>query len=726
MKIQERLIKEILQPDKEFTPIPFWFFNDAFDEEKVKNQLTDYVDKGVNGLVLHPRIGVPKEMPYLSEEYFRAVRFIVKTAAELHMKVVLYDEGMYPSGSAHGMVVKANPEFASKGITILEADKAEEKLAAEKNAQVIAELSGGRKLVYGFAGGTIRGIHFGEDDGEPDAPKAADILNPDAVDEFIRLTHDRYYEELKEYFGSTVIAFFTDEPSAMGRGTGRYRAWVNGMEKELLEAGGRPEELEALFVHTGRSVPGRSDIRKTEENATVLLYRRMIKSKLREIFYARLSGWCEAHGIALIGHPAESNDIEEELYFHIPGQDLIMRRVAPETGGLREFDSVQAKLSADIARHLGRRRNANECFGVCYRNNIPWYMTAGDMKWYIDWLGLRGVNLYIPHAFYYSVEGERKGERPPDVGPNNIWWSHYRRFSDYMKRLSYLGTDSMNSAEIAVLCDNNDVPYEEIACLYENQVEFNYLPAALLEQAKVSETEVQIQGYAYKKILNVLGQKLTDRFGEKLGRLMVTDAESLTDSEIELSQPCPSLRKVHLKKNGADLYLFGNEGCETVCARVKISGMTSPAFVDLWKGEAYAVEGAGESFDLYLQPSETLLVVRDGAGICSEVRAADWHRAEYPDWTKRFALAEKGDNSAVYTLRWDAEREDEVLRFAVRGEEMAECFCNGSFVDVSFWGVHRFELKNVLRKGVNEIRLVLTGNAANIYEHADIAFGLMS
>ena len=43
-------------------------------------------------------------------------------------------------------------------------------------------------------------------------------------------------------------------------------------------------------------------------------------------------------------------------------------------------------------------------------------MTASDMKWYIDWLGLRGVNLFIPHAFYYSVTGERKEERPPDVG----------------------------------------------------------------------------------------------------------------------------------------------------------------------------------------------------------------------------------------------------------------------------------------------------------------------
>ncbi len=724
METQEKLLREVLQPDMEFTPIPFWFFNDAFDEERVRNQLTDYVEKGVNGLVLHPRIGVPKEMPYLSEEYFRAVRFIVKTAAELKMKVVLYDEGMYPSGSAHGMVVQANPEYASKGIILLEADKAREKLASEKNAQLIAELPDGRMIVYGFAGGTIRGIHFGEDDGQPGAPKAADILNPDAVDEFIRLTHDRYYEELKEYFGTTVIAFFTDEPSALGRGAGRYRAWVKGMEKELEAAGGNVEELEALFVKTGKTVAGRSDIAETKENVTVRLYRQLIKRKLREIFYARLSNWCESHGISLIGHPAESNDIEEELYFHIPGQDLIMRRVAPETGGLREFDSVQAKLAADIARHLGRRRNANECFGVCYRDKIPWYMTAGDMKWYIDWLGLRGVNLFIPHAFYYSVDGERKGERPPDVGPNNIWWRHYRRFSDYMKRLAYLSTDSVDGAEIAVLCDNNNVPYEEIACLYENQVEFNYLPAALLEQAEVSDGRVRIGGYAYKRVLNVLGERYAERFSDRLGSLLVSDTQSLICPEISLGQPCPTLRKVHLRKQGADMYLFGNEGSEPICTQITIPGMRNPGFVDLWRGEAYTVEGAGETFCLKLMPSETLLVIADSAGCCKESRQADWYQAEYPDWTKRFTMTRQEDNSAEYALKLSEEEALENPRFSVQAEEMVECFCNDRFVDVSFWGEHRFGLAGFLKPGENEIRLVVTGNAANIYEHAGIAFGL--
>ena len=58
------------------------------------------------------------------------------------------------------------------------------------------------------------------------------------------------------------------------------------------------------------------------------------------------------------------------------------------------------------------------------------------------------------------------------------------------------------------------------------------------------------------------------------------------------------------------------------------------------------------------------------------------------------------------------------------GEEMVEVYCNDEFVDVSFWGEHRFDLTGKLQQGENEIRVVCTGNAANIYENANILFGL--
>ena len=50
-----------------------------------------------------------------------------------------------------------------------------------------------------------------------------------------------------------------------------------------------------------------------------------------------------------------------EKYFAVPGQDLVLRWLAPEKDGLAGMDSTMAKCSADAARLMGRRRNSNEC-----------------------------------------------------------------------------------------------------------------------------------------------------------------------------------------------------------------------------------------------------------------------------------------------------------------------------------------------------------------------------
>ncbi|MBO4976979.1 MAG: hypothetical protein J6C54_04470 [Lachnospiraceae bacterium] len=727
------LINDILYPSDQFTPIPFWFFNDLPDLDRIRKQLQDYVEKGVNGIVLHPRIGVPKEIPYLSEKYFEAIRFIVKTADELQMKVVLYDEAMYPSGSAHGMVVAENPEYASKGIHLVQAGE-------DAAGEVIVAFKDGSRLVYGFTGGTIRGIHFGEDDGEDGAPKSADILNPDAVDAFIRMTHDRYYEELKEYFGSTVIAFFTDEPGALGRRAGRFREWIPGLDKEILKEGGSLEELKALFTK--------------EKNAGTEIYHRLIKKYYREIFYRRLSEWCQNHNILLMGHPEASDDVEEQLYFQIPGQDLILRRVAPESGGLTEFDSVQAKLAADIARHLGRRRNANECFGVCYRNRIPWYFTAGDMKWYIDWLGIRGVNLFVPHAFYYSVEGARKDERPPDVGPNNIWWPHYRKISDYIKRLSYLMTDSVNGAGVAVLCDNNQVPYKELALLFEEQVEFNYLPIALLSECKIQDGKLCIREYQYEAVLNVtnpawdgLVRTVTVEETDNAGLKLFHDAESLiaegSYKTIHTNTACKDLRVSKLHKNGVEMFLFSNEGNQTIQTKVSLSadkadsalasehhkeGMKAAVYVDLWRGEARMKTCAQDGlYEILLQPRETMLIVlQQNFADKTVVEMLPKADAEVflGDFTDKFTLIQKEQNRAVYIMNYEAADITGREAFQVQAEEMVECFCNGELADVALWSPHRLRIGKFLREGNNELKLIITGSAANIYCDVEIPFGL--
>lgn len=713
MAYVEEVLKTLMHPSEEYTPIPFWFLNDVPDRNKIRKQLADFREKGVNGIVLHPRIGIPEEIEYLSDAYFGVIRFVVETAAESGMKIVLYDEGMYPSGSAHGFVVRENPDFASKGIRLAD---------TPGGLETLAKLPGGGYLIRDFTRGTIRGIHYGEDDGEQNAPLSADILNPLAVETFIRLTHDRYYEELCPYFGTTIIAFFTDEPCALGRNAGAFREWAEGMKEEILDGGGKLEELEGLF--TGK------------ENRTTGIYKRLVKKHLRETFYQPLSHWCRQHGIALMGHPAESDDVSELFYFQIPGQDLIMRRVVPGTGGLREKDSVHAKLSADIGRHLGCRRIMNECFGVCGRKGHPWNFTGEDMKWYIDWLAMRGVNLFVPHAFYYSVEGKRKEERPPDVGPNNIWWPYYRKFSDYIKRLSCLMTDSVDRAEAAVLCDDNRIPCEEVAAFYENQVGFHYLPVSLLAECVVEEGEICIRGCRYRVVLDVLGMEgeyqeylsgvrvahtaeevlaLCDGEDDRIGRTVLTDRQY------------KELRAVHLAKDGAEMYLLSNEGKETLDMQVRFPGMKEGIAVDLWNGEygSFTAGEPGGQTKITLEPCETLLVISGNIRNVTEKRVRMMRDEPVPDWTERFLLQSKERNKAVYRYEHETVSEERETVFQIRGEEMAECFCNGELVDVSFWNPHRFDIGGCLHVGKNVIEVCFTGSAANLYEAADIVYGIM-
>ena len=112
--------------------------NDRPDQEKIAEQLKDIKAKGVDAIVLHPRIGIPEDVPYLSDAWFQTVRFIVKCADALGMKIVLYDEGMYPSGSAHGMVVAQNPDYASKGIRLSDRPEGGEVIAAFADVTYLA------------------------------------------------------------------------------------------------------------------------------------------------------------------------------------------------------------------------------------------------------------------------------------------------------------------------------------------------------------------------------------------------------------------------------------------------------------------------------------------------------------------------------------------------------------------------------------------------------------
>ena len=190
-----RLIREFENPSSEFSPMPFWFWNDTLTESEISRQMHEFKKKGVDGFVIHPRLGLDPDIPYMGEKWLSFVRYAVALAKELDMKVMLYDEAMYPSGSCCGQVVAENPDYAAKGLKM-----SYDPTLAEGERLIAQALHDGQAVYFILSPsrGTIRGVYYGQDDGQPGAPPAADLLNAESVETFIRLTHQKYYDALAE------------------------------------------------------------------------------------------------------------------------------------------------------------------------------------------------------------------------------------------------------------------------------------------------------------------------------------------------------------------------------------------------------------------------------------------------------------------------------------------------------------------------------------------------
>ena len=106
--------------------MPFWFWNDTLKDEEIVRQIADFEAHGVYGFVIHPRIGLPDNMKWLSAEMIHAMDVAISEASRRNMYVVLYDEGMYPSGSSSGQVVARNPEHAARGFSKIDLKPGEE------------------------------------------------------------------------------------------------------------------------------------------------------------------------------------------------------------------------------------------------------------------------------------------------------------------------------------------------------------------------------------------------------------------------------------------------------------------------------------------------------------------------------------------------------------------------------------------------------------------------
>ncbi|MBN1803679.1 MAG: hypothetical protein JW837_00370 [Sedimentisphaerales bacterium] len=585
-----------MNPPAEFSLCPFWFWNDELSEQEIVRQIKDFRAHGVYGFLIHPRAGLPKSIGWMSKNMIKYMRVAIEEAAKHDMQVVLYDEGMYPSGSSSGQVVQENPKFRTRGLFAIDLDEAKpgtEKYNIHIGADSEPELAPGQNLVAVIKRkqnghriavvdraisdkySVIRGLHFLEDDPPRQAnhrevpensPPGANILNPEAVACFIRLVYQRYYDEFKEHFGKTIPAIFTDEPSILARRSEQgVVAGTTGILEHVNRFLGydfRPY-LPTLWY---KDEPDSERYRRD--------YNRALQARLEETFYEQISQWCDSHGIALCGHPAAPDDIGHLRYFQIPGQDIVWRYIEPnKASALEGPQSTQAKCASSAMIHLRRRRNLNEYCGA-YGHNF----TFEEMKWLTNWLIVRGCNMLVPHAFYYSIRGPRIDERPPDVGPNSPWWEQYKGFTDAARRLCWLNSDCKHVCCLAILGLNDYLPWQAAKVCFQNQRDFNYLEARhLWEDAQVRPDGIHIAGMHYKALIVEFEPptkaKKSLEVLEKAGRLirwekakgqesLLNKIGNLIPKDMNFEPSSPDIRIRHVVKDRFHYYIVFNEGQE--------------------------------------------------------------------------------------------------------------------------------------------------------------------
>lgn len=229
------------------------------DAKTIHDALKGLRNAGITQYMIYPRSGFGFE--YMSDEYLNACKNICETANELGFTSVwLYDEFNWPSGTANKTVMAENPDFAYRHLNV-------------------AKTGGGKFEVV------MR-----------ENPEMSNLLEPEAVACFMRLTHEKYAKALAPYLGTLVKGIFTDEPSAGYFDYKRFGSdpvkvpYYEGIEEDYKKLAGSDLRGDMLLGARTSGAPYETVVN------------RLVADRFSKVFVKKISDWCAERGMVLTGH----------------------------------------------------------------------------------------------------------------------------------------------------------------------------------------------------------------------------------------------------------------------------------------------------------------------------------------------------------------------------------------------------------------------------------------
>ncbi|MBU1125636.1 MAG: hypothetical protein KKC84_06400, partial [Candidatus Omnitrophica bacterium] len=440
--------EQFKEPPSRYSVAPFWFLNGDLKKEEIIAQLTQMYEKGVEIVIPHARTGLVQR--YLGNEWFSMYSQILETVKQLGMRVIIYDEYNWISGKAGYEVPRENRiKHLSYSTRYLEGPNVFSVpystnivpyLFLENNkiddASSFLNIKGRMRnhdIYWNIPEGRWRALVFRKREGD-----AVDLLSPEGTSRFLSLTHEEYYVRFKQYFGNTVIGFCFDEP-IVSSWPDFPLPWNDAIADDFMRRYGYSliESLPALFFDTPHAPRVRSD------------FYSLVAGKTKTNFFSALARWAKNHGdIFYCGHLMNDDDPYGIIqttggifssFAHIPGFDW---------GADHLLSAATGRVIASIGElHSPPQRISCEIFG-----GNGWAFSTRKMKQYTDWAFLLGANMIIPHAFYYSVDDIiQRSDYPPSLFMPQPYWETFKPFADYIKRSSYIFSNTQRISPIAFL-----------------------------------------------------------------------------------------------------------------------------------------------------------------------------------------------------------------------------------------------------------------------------------
>lgn len=541
-----------------------------------------------------------------SPRQWEIFRYGLRRADELGLQLWWYDEKGYPSGTAGALVTRANPECVALGLAAYRFDvqgPAAVRYALPPSCQgavaafavrdpdtteeadrtdLTANLDADGRLTWAAPMGNWTVFYLARRvmyEGTHSAANVCEfkhyvnVLDPRAVRAFLRITHERYLEEVPPELWGRLRAVFTDEPSFMTAYVGElpevYRGKVPVVDAPIFTD--RPpavpwlDDLPALFRRSkGYDLMPRLYALFCSGSPEACYTRQDYYDFITELYADTWHGaqqrWCRAHGQAYSGHVLAEEGLVANLVhqgslmavirrFDLPGIDMLNA----DPRDMQGWSFLAPKQVSSGAHLVGAREIHCEASDWLQRNNNR-PASLAERRGQGNILYALGVNQITAYWSWGDIGEEA-----------------YRAYNDYMGRLALFLRGGRHVCPVAVLypirscwalytpsCSDPRVKKIEADYTYilqqllQAQVDYDVIDEQALIEGEKRDGTLRVADEAYQAIvlpslaaLDLEAARAIEAFAEAGGAVLaVADLPALSTSEAATRQAAEIMKRL--------------------------------------------------------------------------------------------------------------------------------------------------------------------------------------